>query len=354
MNRLAMPGPSREGGPIHLVMGADHDLERLVVVHLFVICPNNSGSTFLQGALAACRATWNLPREGQETPGYVGPSSARPLQPGFPTTNLLWASDRFWMDRHADTDAYDWPRTRKAWYRLAYARDPRACVFVTKTPAHLLVVDDLARHFRNPRFLFMVRNPYAVCEGIFRQYGFLSHKFKALAEFRGTGRSLPEAAATHAVDCLARQRRNLEGHLNPEAGEARRGAPIVRSGRGVFFSYETMCAHPRRTARAIEAAAPAPASAGEGTLPGNADRHERPSSCAPRRAGRRGAQPGVRGASGDPRLLRLRPAADGPAAKRGCLVGLTGMLPDRREGRGASSGDDRFVSAPAERAGLPT
>ncbi len=248
MNRLAMPGSSREGGPIHLVMGAGHDLERLVGMHLFVICANNSGSTFLQGALATCRATWNLPREGQETPGYVGPSSARPLQPGFPTTGLLWASDRFWMDRHADTDAYDWPRTRKAWYRQAYARDPRACVFVTKTPAHLLVVDDMARHFRNP---------YAVCEGIFRQYGFLPHKFKALAEFRGTGRSLPEAAATHAVNCLARQRRNLERHLNPEAGEARRGAPIVRPGRGAFFSYETMCAHPRRTARAIEAAAPA-------------------------------------------------------------------------------------------------
>ena len=257
MNRLAMPGSSREGGPIHLVMGAGHDLERLVGMHLFVICANNSGSTFLQGALATCRATWNLPREGQETPGYVGPSSARPLQPGFPTTGLLWASDRFWMDRHADTDAYDWPRTRKAWYRQAYARDPRACVFVTKTPAHLLVVDDMARHFRNPRFLFMVRNPYAVCEGIFRQYGFLSHKFKALAEFRGTGRSLPEAAATHAVNCLARQRRNLERHLNPEAGEARRDDPIVRPGRGVFFSYETMCAHPQRTARAIEAAAPA-------------------------------------------------------------------------------------------------
>ena len=257
MNRLVMPGPSRAGGPIRLVMGVNHDLERLVGMHLFVICPNNSGSTFLKEALATCRATWNLPREGQGMPGYVGPSSWFPLQPGLPTTNLLWASDRFWMDLHADTNAYDWPRTRKAWYRLAYARDPQACVFVTKTPVHLLVVDDLARHFRNPRFLFMVRNPYAVCEGIFRHYGVIPHKFKELAEFMGTGLSLPEAAATHAVNCLARQRRNLEKHLNPEAGEVRRGAPIVRPGRGVFFSYETMCARPQRTARAIEAAAPA-------------------------------------------------------------------------------------------------
>ena len=169
----------------------------------------------------------------------------------------------------------------------------------------------------------MVRNPYAVCEGIFRQYGFLSHKFEALAEFMGTGRSLPEAAATHAVNCLARQRRNLERRLRPEAGEARRGAPIVRPGRGVFFSYETMCARPQRTARAIEAAAPAlndlelrlrlPVKGRyrEMLTDMNARQIERLDE-----RGRRDAQPGVRGASGDPRLLRLRPAADRPAAKR--------------------------------------
>ena len=32
--------------------GARHDLERTVTSHLFVLCPNNSGSTFLRKALA--------------------------------------------------------------------------------------------------------------------------------------------------------------------------------------------------------------------------------------------------------------------------------------------------------------
>ncbi len=56
----------------------------------------------------------------------------------------------------------------RLWHFQAFARDPAASVFYTKTPHFLLHVDELARHFPNARFLFMVRNPYAVCEGICR------------------------------------------------------------------------------------------------------------------------------------------------------------------------------------------
>ena len=43
-------------------------------------------------------------------------------------------------------------------------------MFVTKSTQHVLHVEQIVRHFRNARFLFMVRNPYAVCEGICRRY----------------------------------------------------------------------------------------------------------------------------------------------------------------------------------------
>ena len=59
------------------VYGAGRDLERTIRTHLFVICANNSGSTFLKEVLATCRATWNLPREGQKMLGYAGPGSRR-------------------------------------------------------------------------------------------------------------------------------------------------------------------------------------------------------------------------------------------------------------------------------------
>ena len=212
-------------------LGCRHPVAERVGTHLFGIAPNNSGSTFLKEAMATSQATWNLDREGQMMLGYVGPNILWP----HPAT-LLWASEGRWIDLLTDPRRYDWPRTRKAWYFQSVARSPEASVFYTKTPSHLLVVDELASHFHNAKFLFMVRNPYATCEGICRVY-------------RGEpipGRPSPrvpnllEAAAVHAVTCLVWQRRNLEAH-----GE-----------RGVFFTYETMCAEPERVAREVRALAP--------------------------------------------------------------------------------------------------
>ena len=204
--------------------GAMHDLERSVRTHLFGIAPNNSGSSFLKEALATSRATWNLSREGQRMLGFAGPTT---LENGL----LIWSAEPEWLARITDRRAYDWPRTRKAWYFQAFARDPRAPVFYTKTPPFLLHVGELARHFRNAKFLFMVRNPYAVCEGICR-----SLRGAAIAR----GRDLPTAAARHVATCLAHQRRNLETH----------GA------NGVFFTYEEMCDTPAAVERKIAGVVP--------------------------------------------------------------------------------------------------
>ena len=57
-----------EDGPREPVFySALHDLERIITTHLFVICPTNSGSTFLRNALATSRRTWNLQNEGRDT-----------------------------------------------------------------------------------------------------------------------------------------------------------------------------------------------------------------------------------------------------------------------------------------------
>ena len=226
-------------GTAHFVYGVDHDLEGLVDTHLFGICPNNSGSTFLMQALATSRATWNLPKEGQVVLGFRGPVSNKAASvPGLPRTGLLWACRQEWMDAFTDLRHYDWPRNAKAWRFLAFARDPAASVFFTKSPPHLLIVDQLARHFRNPKFLFMVRNPYAVCEGIYRSF---VHRPLAHGARAGAGVNPLEAIATHVVNCLKWQRHNLETYGD----------------RGVFFTYETMCAEPERVARQIHTLVPA-------------------------------------------------------------------------------------------------
>lgn len=206
------------------VYGAEHDLERAVGTHLFGICPNHSGTTFLKEALATCRATWNLEREGQRMLGFVGPA-------GRQERGLIWAAERHSLDQLTDTDRYDWPRTRRAWYFQAYARDPGASVFYVKTPPFLLYVGELVQHFHNAKLLFMVRNPYAACEGICRR--FRTRRPASETDIR-------EAAATHIVTCLDYQRRNVETY-----GE-----------RGVFFTYEAMCGDPERVEGEIRSLVP--------------------------------------------------------------------------------------------------
>ena len=215
-------------------------LRRRIGTHLFIICPNNSGSSFLKEALAACRNTWNLYLEGHGMPGFVGPPTVWKPAPGEPSARWIWASRQGWMDALRNPDAYDWPRTREAWYSAAYARDPAATVFVTKSPPFLLYVDELLRHFPDARFLFMVRNPYAVCEGICRRYR-ESFPSGGRERFETPAGDLEEAAATHVANCLRWQRRNVEAH-----GE-----------RGILLTYEAMCADPADTERRIRALVPA-------------------------------------------------------------------------------------------------
>ena len=202
--------------------GTRHDVEGAVKTHLFGIAPNNSGSTFLKEALATCRATWNLLHEGQYMLGFAGPVGRPPL---------IWSAEPDWLRPLNDPGAFHWGHTRRTWYFWAFARTPEASVFYTKAPPFLVYTDELARHFANPKFLFMVRNPYAVCEGICRNLRKASW---------ARGRDLPAAAARHMVNCLDYQRRNVETH-----GE-----------RGVFFTYEAMCDAPEAVEAKIRALVP--------------------------------------------------------------------------------------------------
>ena len=226
-------GPGRRRG--RLCYGALYDLERAVKTHLFGIACNNSGSSFLREAIATCRETWNLSGEGQDITGFRGPVTRRTQIAGLPPPGQIWAANPLWPVWLSEPSRYDWATTRKAWYFQARARHPRASVFYTNTPSHLIVVGELARSFRNARFLFMVRNPYAVCEGIFRAY-----TQRRWRQFRGTRADLAEAAATHVAVCLVRQRHNVEAY-----GE-----------RSAFFTYEEMCAAPERVADRIRALVP--------------------------------------------------------------------------------------------------
>jgi hypothetical protein len=223
--RAAAPPPA-----LARYFGATHDLDALVRTHLFILAPANSGTTFLQAALATCRRTWNLSREGQHTFGFAGPS-ARGTGLG-----KLWAADERAVRLFADPAAYDWEVSRRAWYFLAWSRDPRASVFVEKSPPFLLVAEELRRHFRNARFLILVRNPHAVIEGVARRLS--AQRPEAAADRQ----ALLAAVARHVATCFAYQRRNVERLVAPASG--------------VFFTYEEMCARPAAVAARIRGLVP--------------------------------------------------------------------------------------------------
>ncbi len=201
------------------------DRRAAIDTHLFLLCPNNSGSTFLGEAIKRSQHVWGLPREGQHVLGFAGPSTRRS---GWP---LIWAATEQ-SRSHFEDGNYDWERTKIAWYFQSQAAGSDSSVFFTKSPPFLLIAQQLTDAFENSKFLIMVRDPYAALEGILRRHE------------RGTS-GLPrnrvvKTAATHLVQCLNYQARN----------RAR------LSGRCASFSYEEMCADPIGVARQIEVLVP--------------------------------------------------------------------------------------------------
>lgn len=191
--------------------GALYDLQKLVKSHLFLICPNNSGSTYLKGVMANSLHTWNLKKEGQHMVGFQGVST------NAIGAELLWATEK-WLKYFTDETAFNWPETRKAWYFAATARDPAASVFFTKSPPAIVWVEQLKQCFYNSQFIFMVRNPYAVVEGISRRKrGHYSRE------------QILNLASEHIMKCFELQIKNIEN--NPE---------------GEFFTYEFLCAAPEQ------------------------------------------------------------------------------------------------------------
>lgn len=193
--------------------------------HLFIICPNNSGSNVLRAALSASSATWNLEKEGQHTPGFQGPTTRGS------GARLIWGAYEKWLSLFGDESAYDWEATAGFWYEQAYARSVDASVFVTSSPPFVLQVSALRTHFKGARFLFMVRDPYAVVEGICRR-----------ASQQNIGdEDIRIVAARHIMRCFAVQKHNIEKYVQD----------------GVFCKYETLCAAPEAISSQIQAMLPA-------------------------------------------------------------------------------------------------
>lgn len=200
--------------------GAQSQLATQIQTHLFLLCPNNSGSTFLIRVIENNPNIWSLIREGQHVPGYAGPRARGS------NMHLRWASTPEERARYRDSNSYDWNKIKQAWYFQATASNKDATIFATKAPPFLLIADMLEANFSNPKFIIMVRNPYAMAEGIMRRYP--------------SSRDMLIQIATHILNCFEIQAENIE----------------KLKGRCTFFTYEEMCAEPEKITKKIQTLEP--------------------------------------------------------------------------------------------------
>lgn len=188
---------------------------------LVVLAANNSGSTVLRNAIAQSTGCWHLPREAQHVPGFGGPSTRGE------GTRLIWAASEDRLARHADPARYDWVRSWAAWCEAARAQRVDSEALVLSSPPFLFLAESLARALPDPRFVVLVRNPYAVAAGILK---------RADQQALRAGEDIRRLAAAHILACMERQRENVTS-----LGE-----------RAILLRYEDMCADPVVAAGRIE------------------------------------------------------------------------------------------------------
>ncbi|MEM7017794.1 MAG: sulfotransferase, partial [Pseudomonadota bacterium] len=146
-----------------------------------------------------------------------------PTQHAMPTPDSTGLS-RIWSEQAAlfeNPAHYNWDMIKHVWHqewaKHEHFLSEQDNVFLEKSPPNVLRSHLLAEHFPGAWFLLMIRNPYAVVEGICRRDGY----------------SLKRAVA-HWVRVASRQQKNI--------------AELPRS---LFFSYEALCADPNAIANDI-------------------------------------------------------------------------------------------------------
>lgn len=126
---------------------------------LFIVGCYNSGTTLLATLLSTHGEMSVLPTEGQ----FLTDQLTRDYALGLPR---MWHKREDLFRMNESDSGPDVQRLKKEWgFRL----DRSKPVLVEKSPPNTARTRWLQAHFENPHFLFLVRNAYAVAEGIVRK-----------------------------------------------------------------------------------------------------------------------------------------------------------------------------------------
>lgn len=156
--------------------------------YVFILSPPFSGSTLLNQILSSSKnvsCNNNIgTREGQTLPIVK---------------KIIFDSNRWEKNKKLP-----WDKIKKIWRSYWYLKKP---ILLDKSTTNIMRINDLINTFELTYFICLIRNPYAICEGIMRRSG------KSAAD-----------AAKFTVDCLNYQMQNIQKNENI-----------------LFFSYEDLC-----------------------------------------------------------------------------------------------------------------
>ncbi len=128
---------------------------------VFIVGCYNSGTTLLHDVIASHPSVAHLPREGQ----YCTDQLLIPSEIGL---TRIWAFQPELFIPSADSQP-DAEKIKRQW--CGYMSNPTLPVFLEKSIPNAARIIWLNEHFPNAHFIALIRNGYAVAEGIHRKAG---------------------------------------------------------------------------------------------------------------------------------------------------------------------------------------
>lgn len=179
--------------------------------HLFIICPNNSGSTLLKKYFIKCENVLHFPPDIEAQHTVMGKF--------MPEDTLVYRPWTEHLETYTNDKNYDWPAIHTEWMKQLLrskkdGQDLDKAVCVYKSPPDIARLQMIRREFKNAFFLGMTRNPYAASEGYRRRHGIDIAR-----------------CARHFGRCMELMKHHADHH---------RGI--------IFYSYEEFCENPNELA----------------------------------------------------------------------------------------------------------
>ncbi len=145
--------------------------------YLFLLVANQSGSTVLTHQLAKCESVVGFPfSEGRDGNKFI-PEGQHILKTHLPIPAVLCIAN-MWTEKSGyfqTPENYNWNVAKKAWLE-EWHRNPKSsipnCLFLEKSPPNVVRAAMLQLNFAASYFIIMVRNPFAVAEGVRRRNGY--------------------------------------------------------------------------------------------------------------------------------------------------------------------------------------